>query len=548
MLAERPHRTRMTARPRTAPGPGARLGEVIPYDYGAVFPITGRPGNVVQSVINIAPDSVFVAVAIGYGFEEDRGQALSFTLFQSGGPTKRPGDITLGELPASALIEGFRVNPLFEQQFFGFDPAGQNGAASLPVPTALLNGLFQQVGSPAEISFLFSMLDSGTGRELQDEPTHNLASLGKSNGERPFRLLAQPITFQPRSTLRLQIIERSQGRRGNLFIVFYGYQVIGSSGCPEPVARRLTGPPMCRTETIGNPSARVIPFDYVATFQLTGRPLNQIETEVVVNAEGGFVATSIGYGLLVEESAVLLRAMGGISGKLVFLPSTPQTIRDGSIRNTRTDFSRVFTPDASGEFSISPLEPGEYEITYDKVALAPTVPVESGKVSNVQVNVAENPQNSFIFVLDRVPMRTIDLDQLPLGMLPPDALLDGLRVKPQFVRLTFENGGGLSHELPLGLADQLFERLNLPEDVSFRYTIFDSGRGRELQNQSLHNIAGLGIADGDRPFKKLARSMIFQPRSTIRIRVEERFGRGTLFIVLQGYKFLSAPAGAGVRR
>ena len=115
------------------------------------------------------------------------------------------------------------------------------------------NGLFQRVKSPAEISFLFSMLDSGTGRELQDEPTHNLASLGKSNGERPFRLLAQPITFLPRSTIRLQIIERSQGIRGNLFIVFYGYQVIGSSGCPEPVARRLTGSPMCPTETIGSP-------------------------------------------------------------------------------------------------------------------------------------------------------------------------------------------------------------------------------------------------------------------------------------------------------
>ena len=78
MLAARPHRQRMIARPRTAPGPGTRLGEVIPYDYGAVFPITGRPGNVVQSVINTAPDSVFVAVAIGYGFEEDRARALSF--------------------------------------------------------------------------------------------------------------------------------------------------------------------------------------------------------------------------------------------------------------------------------------------------------------------------------------------------------------------------------------------------------------------------------------------------------------------------------------
>ena len=96
--------------------------------------------------------------------------------------------------------------------------------------------------------------------------------------------------------------------------------------------------------------------------------------------------------------------------------------------------------------------------------------------------------------------------------------------------------------MPLTWIDELFERLNRPEDVSFRYNIFDSGRGRDLQNQPLHNVAGLGIANGDRPFKKLARSMVFLPRSTIRVQVEEIFGRGTLFIVFQGYKFLSSSA------
>ena len=125
MLAARPHRQRMIARPRTAPGPGTRLGEVIPYDYGAVFPITGRPGNVVQSVINTAPDSVFVAVAIGYGFEEDRGRALSFKPAEqvNGIPpgTVRLGNIRLRELPASALIEGFRVNPRSENLVFRQD-------------------------------------------------------------------------------------------------------------------------------------------------------------------------------------------------------------------------------------------------------------------------------------------------------------------------------------------------------------------------------------------------------------------------------------------
>ena len=247
-----------------------------------------------------------------------------------------------------------------------------------------MSGVFQQVKSPAEISFLFSMLDSGTGRELQDEPTHNLASLGKSNGERPFRLLAQPITFQPRSTMRLQIIERSQGILGTLFIVLYGYQVIGSSACPEVISRKITGPPMCPTETIGSPSARVIPFDYVTTFQLTGRPLNQIETEVVVNAEGGFVATSIGYGLLVEERAVPLRAIGGISGgRSDRRRAASNAARFGTSGRIS---SRDFTLDPSPRnFSISPLEPGEYEISYDDGVLAPTVRVEPGQVSRVQI-------------------------------------------------------------------------------------------------------------------------------------------------------------------
>ena len=330
----------------------------------------------------------------------------------------------------------------------------------------LRNGtLFQRVRPPAEISFLFSILDSGTGRELQDQPVHNIASLGKSNGERPFRLLAQPITFLPRATIRLQIVERSQGVQGNLFVVLYGYQVVGSSGCPELVARKLTGSPMCPTETIGSPSARVIPFDYVTTFQLTGRPQTQLESEMTVNAEGGFVATSIGYGLLVEESEVPIQRP---------LPE-PSDSSDSS--------------------------PG-----------------------------------------------TFSLAAVPLRSLPTSALTDGIRIRPDRLRVAFKENGDLADTLPVDMADELFERLNRPEDVSFRYTIFDSGRGRELQNQPLHNIAGLGIADGDRPFKKFARSMVFLPRSTIRIRVEERFGRGTLFIVLQGYKFLSAPAGAGLRR
>jgi hypothetical protein len=136
------------------------------------------------------------------------------------------------------------------------------------------------------------------------------------------------------------------------------------------------------------------------------------------------------------------------------------------------------------------------------------------------------------------PGALIDLGRLPLRLFPPDALLDGVRLRPGFLRIALRDNGALANQLPFELLDTLFERLNRPQDVSFRYAMFDTGTGRELQNQRLNNVAGLGIADGDRPFKRLSRPMIFLPRSTIRIEVEEVFGRGSLFIALQGYKLL----------
>jgi hypothetical protein len=485
------------------------VGDIIPYDYGATFDITGQPGNLAQDVINISPESAFVAVGVGYGFEEERGRALAFIpATQSGANlpvgSVLPGDITLGELPADALIEGFRLNLSFAPLVFtanGFAQGGPRGPArserrfsDQPIPAALVNDdeLFQRVKSPADISFLFSILDSGTGRELQDQPTHNLASLGKSDGERPFRLLAQPITFLPRSTIRLQIIERSQGLKGKLFIVFYGYKGLGVSACPEPVGRALTGPAICPTETIGSPLARVIPFDYVTRLELTGRPQNVVQTETTINVAGGFVATSIGYGLLVEETDV-----------------TIQWARATEVKNTAKRGTTTFAA------LIQKIAKQREDWLRDPVA---------------------NPQP------------TINLADLPLRLLPTSALIDGIRIKPEYVRIAFDNNGELASDLLVTWLDEIFERLNRPEDLSFRYSIYDSGRGRDLQNQPLHNVAGLGIANGDRPFKKLARSMVFLPRSTIRIQIVEAFGRGTLFIVFQGYKFLSLPPKKGVSR
>jgi hypothetical protein len=422
------------------PSPGSSPTSIIPYDYAAKFELKGVPGNIVQDVINISAEGVFVAVAIGYGFEEERGQFIEIPV----APPPTLGEVTLGKLPIETLITGFRLEPRLGLALFPNEQLAPGFSSKL----------FQRVKPPEEISFLFSIVDSGTGRELQDEPTHNIASLGASNGERPFRLLAQPLTFLPRSTIRLQIIERSEGIKGSLFIVLYGYKILGASSCPEPLMRSLRGSPACPTETIGNPSDRTIPFDYVARLDLTGSPKNIVETEVSINVEGGFVATALGYGLAVETAEVPIRL--------------PQ-----------------------------------------------------GLVSDVN---------------------TFPLSDLPLSSFSAKVLTDGIRIRPNFVRIAFTDNGELA-DLSVDLANKVFEPLNRAEDVSFRYTIFDSGRGVELQNQPIHNIAGLGIANGERPFKRFARSMIFLPRSTIRIRIEEHFGRGTLFLVFQGYKVLVTMAG-----
>jgi hypothetical protein len=232
----------------------------------------------------------------------------------------------------------------------------------------------------------------------------------------------------------------------------------------------LRGIPACPTETIGNPSSRVIPFDYVAKFALTGRAGNRLEDEVPVNVEGGFVATAIGYGLVPAERGVDLEEA---------VKAEPQLT----------------------------------------TATAPNTPIVDTTAG------------------------TVDIWRLPLSIFPPTALIDGLRLASDLQRFAGAFSGSLD-KFPLRLLDHAFERLNRLNDVAFRYEVLDTARGHDLQNRPLFNVAGLGIANGDRPFKRLARPMLFLPRSTIRVTVEEGFGRGQLFMVFQGYKILGIAGGA----
>jgi hypothetical protein len=157
-----------------APASGTPTVKEIPYDHVARFELRGQRGNRVQDVINISTDGAFVAVAIGYSFIP---AALPAQLISS--PPGAP--ITLVALPG--LLGSFGLE-------------------------ALAGGLLARL---AGIDFKYSIIDSGTGRELQNRAIHNIAGLGEPNGRRPFRPLAKPHLFMPRSTIRIEVEEVSQG-------------------------------------------------------------------------------------------------------------------------------------------------------------------------------------------------------------------------------------------------------------------------------------------------------------------------------------------------
>ena len=57
-----------------APGspPAGAMPVPVPYDYGVSFDLAGVPGQLHEAALVTAPDGVFVATAVGYGFSERR--------------------------------------------------------------------------------------------------------------------------------------------------------------------------------------------------------------------------------------------------------------------------------------------------------------------------------------------------------------------------------------------------------------------------------------------------------------------------------------------
>jgi hypothetical protein len=154
-------------------------------------------------------------------------------------------------------------------------------------------------------------------------------------------------------------------------------------------------------------------------------------------------------------------------------------------------------------------------------------------------------------VIDGLSQTLGDVIPRQVGPQVASVLANGIKLS-DVLRSSALLGGGTS-ALDADATGSLFQAVAAPADrVQFRYALFDDATGREFQSEPILNIAGLGIADGDRPFRYFARPIRFAPRSTIRLEItEESEFVGELHVALQGYKILggaSSPTGRAVRR
>jgi hypothetical protein len=242
---------------------------------------------------------------------------------------------------------------------------------------------------------------------------------------------------------------------------------------------------------------RTIPFDYAFRYELQGEPGLVQNSTVTISIEAAFTAVSIGYGVIPGVSPI----------KFPLQP--PSTV--GVIQSP-------LTLTATGpQFAAATL--GDV-VTALAQTLGEDVDLSSGA----------------------------SLSRRRIGPLTAVVLRNGFRLNPDFAEqvLLTSGLGPLSDEV----AGQVFEAVAAPPDqIVFKYALFDEGSGREFQSEPILNIAGLGGSDGRRPFRYFARPIEFAPRSTVRMQITEvsRF-QGDLYISLQGYKTLGAPGSpTGIR-
>jgi hypothetical protein len=235
---------------QTGVGEAQALGarRTIPFDYAFRYVLEGLPGTVLRRTVTVSIEATFTAVSIGYGVIPQvtpltfgptvgqvdtarprlRGLSMAHVLDSLKAALDEAPPVLgqeIGPKTGTALKDGIRLNPAFAEI-----AVLQDGNAILS--EGMLKELFQVIGAPPEqIQFLYAIFDEGSGREFQSEPILNIAGLGISDGDRPFRYFARPIIFAPRSTISLEVTEVSEFK-GELHVSLHGYKMLGGAGTP----------------------------------------------------------------------------------------------------------------------------------------------------------------------------------------------------------------------------------------------------------------------------------------------------------------------------
>jgi hypothetical protein len=233
--------------------------KTIPFEYAFQYSLNGNPGTTTSRTVTVSIESTFVAVSIGYGVTPpattltfgasppppSAGSPISVAAGVGSLLTTTFGDViesirtalgekegAIGPATAAVLTNGFRLNPQLAERLL------LSGGATELDPQVLAK-MFVSVGAPAgEVQFLYALRDEASGREFQSQPILNTAGLGVSDGDRPFRYFARPISFAPRSMIRMDITEISNFK-GDLHVALHGYKVLGAIGTPTDTASAM---------------------------------------------------------------------------------------------------------------------------------------------------------------------------------------------------------------------------------------------------------------------------------------------------------------------
>jgi len=289
---------------------------------------------------------------------------------------------------------------------------------------------------------------------------------------------------------------------------------------------------------------RTIPFDYAFRYKLTGSPSTVLNNSVTVSVEATFVAVSVGYGVIPEVTPVPIGLPAppptpapatppviGFAARPALLARADRGALTESIEDALALASKAKKPLTNAEAdSLAKLLKGALFSVRSKTVPEIDLGDLVGSIKGALVQSARTPRGDSI-----------------LGA----ALRSGIRLNPRFADVALnaiEKGVALSPSI----AARLFEVVSPPADqIQFLYALFDEGTGREFQSEPILNTAGLGISNGDRPFRYFPKPIVFKPRSTIRLQITEvsEF-TGDLHISLQGYKVLgeSGTPTASLRR